>query len=60
MSVPVNDNNNLAVRASSLLVRMCGVTPPVGLINPMLDAIFEAIQTSPVRDFFELEAIICS
>jgi proteasome activator subunit 4 len=43
----VNDNNNLAVRASSLLVRMCGVTPPVGLINPMLDAIFEAIQTSP-------------
>ncbi|KDR84809.1 hypothetical protein GALMADRAFT_217878 [Galerina marginata CBS 339.88] len=43
----VNDNNNLASRASSLLVRMCGVTPPVPLINPILDAIFDAIQTSP-------------
>jgi proteasome activator subunit 4 len=26
---------------------MCGVTPPVSLINPILEAIFEAIQTSP-------------
>ncbi|KAF8971515.1 hypothetical protein BDZ97DRAFT_1913988 [Flammula alnicola] len=45
----VNDNNNLASRASSLLVRMCGVTPPVPLINPILDAIFEAIQNSPAK-----------
>lgn len=44
----VNDNNNLASRASSLLVRMCGVTPPVPLINPILEAIFDAIQKSPV------------
>lgn len=44
----VNDNDNLASRASSLLVRMCGVIPPMSLINPILDAIFEAIQASPV------------
>lgn len=50
----VNDNKNLAARASSLLVRMCGVTPPVALINPILDAIFEAIQNSPVRTFNKL------
>ncbi|TFK76829.1 hypothetical protein BDN72DRAFT_890635 [Pluteus cervinus] len=43
----VNDNDELASRASILLVRMCGVTPPVSLINPILDSIFEAIQTSP-------------
>ncbi|CAA7258799.1 unnamed protein product [Cyclocybe aegerita] len=43
----VNDNNDLAARASVLLVRMCGVTPPVSLIYPILDAIFEAIQNSP-------------
>ncbi|KAF8203239.1 hypothetical protein BJ912DRAFT_842338 [Pholiota molesta] len=43
----INDNNNLASRASSLLVRMCGVTPPVPLINPILEAIFDAIQKSP-------------
>ncbi|KAF8807238.1 hypothetical protein BYT27DRAFT_7232792 [Phlegmacium glaucopus] len=43
----VNDNNDLATRASMLLVRMCGVTPPVPLVNPLLDAIYEAITTSP-------------
>ncbi|KAF9568562.1 hypothetical protein CPC08DRAFT_679680 [Agrocybe pediades] len=43
----LNDNSNLASRASSLLVRMCGVTPPVSLISGILDAIFDAIQTSP-------------
>ncbi|KAF8887958.1 hypothetical protein CPB84DRAFT_1816581 [Gymnopilus junonius] len=42
-----NDNNTLAVRASNLLVRMCGVAPPVPLINPILRAIFDAIQNSP-------------
>lgn len=51
----VNDNNNLASRASSLLVRMCGVTPPVPLINPILDAIFAAIQTSPASDIWLLK-----
>lgn len=44
----VNDNDELANRAHVLLVRMCGVTPPRALINPILDAIFEAIQASPV------------
>ncbi|KAJ8514936.1 hypothetical protein ONZ45_g7571 [Pleurotus djamor] len=43
----VNDNNELSSRASMLLVRMCGVTPPRPLINPILDAMFEAIQASP-------------
>jgi proteasome activator subunit 4 len=44
----VKDNNDLALRGSTLLVRMCGVTPPVPLVNQILDAIFNAIQTSPV------------
>jgi hypothetical protein len=48
-SLLVNDNDELASRTNVLLVRMCGVTPPRSLINPLLDAIFEAIQTSPVR-----------
>lgn len=43
----VNDNDELASRASVLLVRMCGVTPPVPLVNPIFDAIFDAIQNSP-------------
>ncbi|EFI28576.1 membrane protein [Coprinopsis cinerea okayama7 len=43
----VNDNKELAIRANSLLVRMCGVSPPVPLINPILGAIFDAIQSSP-------------
>ncbi|KAF9014988.1 hypothetical protein BDQ17DRAFT_1418116 [Cyathus striatus] len=43
----VNDNNELASRGSTLLVRMCGVTPPPSLVNPILDAIFDAIQNSP-------------
>jgi proteasome activator subunit 4 len=43
----VNDNDELASRASVLLVRMCGVTPPRVMVNPILEAIFEAIQSSP-------------
>jgi len=43
----VNDNKELVSRASVLLVRMCGVTPPPCLINPLLDAMFVAIQSSP-------------
>ncbi|PCH33392.1 ARM repeat-containing protein [Wolfiporia cocos MD-104 SS10] len=43
----LNDNDDLANRAQLLLVRMCGVVPPRPLINPMLDAIFVAIQKSP-------------
>ncbi|KAK2462050.1 hypothetical protein APHAL10511_006513 [Amanita phalloides] len=43
----INDNNELVSRASVLLVRMCGVTPPPRLINPLFDAMFEAIQSSP-------------
>ena len=44
----VNDNDDLASRASRLLVRMLGVTPPVPLVSPILDAIFHTIQSSPV------------
>ena len=47
-SPSVNDNDDLAHRAKLLLIRMCGVIPPRSLINPLLDAIFTAIQTSPV------------
>lgn len=50
----VNDNDELASRAGVLLVRMCGVTPPRALVHLILDAIFEAIQSSPVC----LESII--
>ena len=44
----VNDNDDLLTRARMLLVRMCGVTPPRPLIGPILQAIFDAIQNSPV------------
>ncbi|TFK30307.1 hypothetical protein FA15DRAFT_662249 [Coprinopsis marcescibilis] len=43
----VNDDKELSNRANALLVRMCGVSPPVVLINPILSAIFDAIQSSP-------------
>ncbi|KAF8624763.1 hypothetical protein AX15_005657 [Amanita polypyramis BW_CC] len=43
----VNDNKELTSRASILLVRMCGVTPPPCLIDPLLDVMFEAIRSSP-------------
>ncbi|KAF9270499.1 ARM repeat-containing protein [Marasmius fiardii PR-910] len=43
----LSDNDDLSSRAKLLLVRMCGVSPPRSLINPILDAIFEAIQSSP-------------
>lgn len=44
----VNDNLELAKRASFLLVRMCGVTPPHSMVDPILDGMFEAIEESPV------------
>lgn len=47
-SCSVSDNEDLAHRANVLLVRMCGVTPPRSLISPLLNAIFTAIQKSPV------------
>lgn len=47
----VHDNNELVTRAKTLLVRMCGVTPPRPLIGPILKALFSAIQNSPVRPF---------
>ncbi|EJD55475.1 hypothetical protein AURDEDRAFT_109790 [Auricularia subglabra TFB-10046 SS5] len=40
----VNDNDELAARASLVLVRMCGVTPPTALVNPLIDAMFDAIR----------------
>ncbi|KAJ7630634.1 hypothetical protein FB45DRAFT_1027837 [Roridomyces roridus] len=43
----VNDNEDLATRGNDVLVQMCGVSPPRSLINPIFDAIFEAIQNSP-------------
>ncbi|TDL28808.1 ARM repeat-containing protein [Rickenella mellea] len=43
----LNDHDDLANRASTLLVRMCGVVPPKELIDPILDAIFLAIKSSP-------------
>ena len=44
----VNDNSELAKRASVLLVRMCGVVPPHSMVDPVLDGMFEAIEESPV------------
>jgi proteasome activator subunit 4 len=43
----VSDNDDLAWRASVLLVRMCGVTPPRCLIDPIFDVIFDTIRQSP-------------
>ncbi|KAJ7783436.1 hypothetical protein DFH07DRAFT_995453, partial [Mycena maculata] len=43
----VNDNEDLATRGNDVLVQMCGVNPPRSLINPIFDAIFDAIQNSP-------------
>ncbi|KZP32253.1 hypothetical protein FIBSPDRAFT_907345 [Athelia psychrophila] len=43
----MNDNLELAKRASFLLVRMCGVTPPHSMVDPILDGMFEAIEESP-------------
>ena len=50
----VNDNDDLANRARILLNRMCGVMPPRPLVHPILDAIFKAIQTSPVSVSYTL------
>ncbi|KNZ79712.1 Proteasome activator complex subunit 4 [Termitomyces sp. J132] len=43
----LHDNTELSNRASTLLVRMCGVTPPLVMVGQILDGIFEAIRTSP-------------
>lgn len=43
----VNDNKELVNRANNLLIRMCGVSPPMALINPILGVIFDAVQKSP-------------
>ncbi|KAG6910596.1 hypothetical protein DXG01_009547 [Tephrocybe rancida] len=43
----VHDNTELSNRASTLLVRMCGVTPPLPMVGQLLDGIFDAIRTSP-------------
>lgn len=48
ISYLVNDNDDLSRRANNLLVRMCGVVPPLALVNPVIDAIFLALKTSPV------------
>ncbi|KAH7914507.1 hypothetical protein BJ138DRAFT_1143879 [Hygrophoropsis aurantiaca] len=42
----VSDNEELTRRAGTLLVRMCGVTPPRSLISPLLESTFTAIQKS--------------
>jgi hypothetical protein len=44
----LNDNTELSSRASFLLTRMCGVSPPKDLIGQILNVLFEAIQQSPV------------
>ena len=45
----INDNEELANRAQLVLVRMCGVTPPSKLVNPLLDGMFHAIRNASVR-----------
>ncbi|KAI0343952.1 hypothetical protein BDW22DRAFT_1355187 [Trametopsis cervina] len=42
----INDNEDLALRSKVLLNRMCGVHPPRPLLIPILDSMFQAIQTS--------------
>ena len=37
------------VDANLLLIRMCGVIIPRSLVEPVINAIFDAIQLSPVR-----------
>lgn len=46
--IAVNDNEELESRANVLLVKICGVTPPRALVDPIFDAIFQAIRESPV------------
>jgi len=48
----LNDNTELSTRASFLLTRMCGVSPPRDLIGQILNALFEAIQQSPASFIF--------
>lgn len=44
----MNDNEELANRAQLVLVRMCGVTPPAALVNPLIDGMFIAIRNASV------------
>lgn len=53
----MNDNDELAYRAKLLMVRMCGVIIPRQFINSLLDELFIAIQTFPVRGYFRLHSI---
>ncbi|KAG8908485.1 hypothetical protein FRB99_005843 [Tulasnella sp. 403] len=43
----LQDSDDLARRAHSLLVGLCGVTPPLPVVPRLLEAIFETIRTSP-------------
>ncbi|KAF7319927.1 Membrane protein [Mycena kentingensis (nom. inval.)] len=43
----VNDNDTLATKGNDVLVQMCAVCPPRALVNPIIDGIFDAIQSSP-------------
>ncbi|KAI0757264.1 hypothetical protein C8Q80DRAFT_1132754 [Daedaleopsis nitida] len=43
----VNDNDELAYRSKLLMVRMCGIIIPRQFINPLLDELFNAIQSFP-------------
>lgn len=58
----VNDNDELANRASVLLGRMCGVTPPRAMVDSILDAMFTAIEESPVRhhEMFSPRMLTCN
>jgi len=42
----LNDNEELVKRATILLTRMCAIAPPQGLLEPILDRIFDAIKYS--------------
>ncbi|KZW02065.1 hypothetical protein EXIGLDRAFT_736784 [Exidia glandulosa HHB12029] len=42
----LHDNEELSNRAQLVLVRMCGVTPPAALVNPLIDGMFKAIRNA--------------
>jgi hypothetical protein len=60
----LNDNNDLAQRASFLLTRTCGVSPPRELISPFLNSLFQVIQEStvsfPPKNRGQYELTLCS
>ena len=53
----VGDNDDLVARTDLLLSRMCGVSPPRELINPLLDSVFNAIKHSSVRPVLNVAAV---